>query len=265
MTEELKTEEVVEVVEQPSAEEEKATKDGWMPLDKWVEAGNTDRDHRSAREFNDRGELLRKISEQNKHIQRVNQGMETLKGHNARVFEAAHAKAVEDLKQQHARAIEDGNLAKADQLVDKLTDAKAQMAVAAAQRVQAPQPVPELQEWRERNTWYDSDDDMRAFADVIGERYVQKQKGQVSTQEVLDYVETKVKDRFMKKEEVVRKEAAPNPVATTTNTATKVTPKALPGLKKTELDEFELKAMKDFVQFKLGTEADYLKQLEQVR
>src|SRR3989304_9039191 len=111
MTEEVKKEEVPEVVEQVepevplrSIEEEQATKDGWMPLEKWEASGNNPKDHRSAREFNDRGELLRKISEQNKYIQRVNQGVETLKTHHSRVFESAHKKAMEDLKRQHSVA-----------------------------------------------------------------------------------------------------------------------------------------------------------------
>ena len=269
MTEAVKEEVVVEtpqeeVVPVVSQDETRAMSDGWMPLDKWVEAGNSEKDHRSAREFNDRGELLRKISEQNKYIQRVNQGVETLKTHHSRVFESAHKKAMEDLKRQHSVAVEEGKIQEADQLVDKIADEKAKFtATAVASQVQQQNagPSPELQDWKDRNRWYDTDEDMRTFADAVGFKYAQQRQGQVTPDEVLAYIEKKVKDRFMKPEP--KKEAAPNPVAGVQNPKQKTDVKTTK-LKKSDLSEDELKSLKGWVELKMGTEAEYLAELDKI-
>lgn len=265
--EEIVPEVVEEVVEpQPSAEEQRAMSDGWMPVDKWVAAGNSEKDHRSAREFNDRGELLRKISEQNRYIQRVNQGVDSLKVHHARVFEAAHRKAMEDLKKQHTAAVEDGKIDVADRIVDQIADEKAKFAsqVTAAQ-VQAQQPAgpsPELLDWKSRNRWYDEDEDMRTFADAVGFKYAAQLQGQVTPEEILAHVEKKVRDKFMKPEP--KKEAAPSPVAGVQNTKQKVDQKG-PKLKKADLSDDELKGLRGWVDLKMGTEAEYLAELEKIR
>lgn len=269
---EEKQEEVVETKQEektttpvPSQDEIRATSDGWMPLDKWVEAGNSEKDHRSAREFNDRGELLRKISEQNKYIQRVNQGVETLKAHHGKVFEAAHKKAMEDLKRQHNLAVEEGKIQEADQLVDKIADEKARFAAGAAtaaQMQQNPGPSPELLDWKGRNPWYDKDEDMRTFADAVGFKFAQQRQGQVTPDEVLTYVEKKVKERFMKPEP--KKEAAPDPVAGVQNSKQKVTTPTTK-TKKSDLSEEELKSLKGWVDLKMGTEAEYLAELDKIR
>lgn len=256
---------VEEVVEPqgPSAEEQRAMDDGWMPLDKWTEAGNDARDHRSAREFNDRGELLRRISEQNKYIQRVNQGMDSLKAHHAKVFEASYGKAIQDLKAMHAKAVEDGDLNKADHVADQIANTKVQFAQAQqAAQVQTQQPNIALETWRERNKWYDENHEMRVFADAIGTSYAQNKQFQVTPEQVLEYVEKEVKARYMKKEEP-KKEAAPNPVGSVQNSKRVV--QSTTKLKKADLDENELKAMKNYVDFKLGTEAEYLAELEKIR
>ena len=255
-------EEVVETVPAVNPEETKATEDGWMPLEKWTEAGNTPESHRSAREFNDRGELLRKITDQNKYIQRMAQGVERLQQHNQKVYENAYQKALVDLKAQHKAAVEAGELGTADKLVDQISDTKAALVEQKVRNQTAPQPIPELEAWREKNTWYDSDQDMKIFADGVAAQYVQSRNGMVQVDEVLKHVEKRVKDRFMKVEPKV---AAPNPVAGTDNSRMKAAAQASHGLKKSDLTEDERKAMKDFVSMKLGDEASYLKQLAEIR
>ena len=271
MTEEVKKEEVVveepqvEVPEAPSLEEQRATADGWQPKDKWVEAGNNERDHRTAREFNDRGELLKKISEQNRYIQRVNQNIDVLKGHHSKVFESAHKKALEDLKREHAAAVEEGKIDLADRIVDKISDEKVKFVIQQAQgqaQQQPSGPAPELLEWQDKNPWYLEDDAMRAYADQQGFKYANERKNQVTPTEVLAFVEKKVKERFMKTEP--KKEAAPAPVGGASNTQQKVQAKG-PSLRKSELDEDELKAMKSYVEMKLGNEAEYLAELAKIR
>lgn len=276
MAEEVKQEEVKEeIVEEqseslsePSAEEQRAIQDGWVPKEKWIESGNDERDHRSAREFNDRGELLKRISEQNRYIQKTNQGIEALKQHQGRLYESAYKKAVDDLKKQHSIAVEEGKIDIADQLVDKISDEKAKFAAqqvitqAQAHSQPSQEPSQELIAWKTRNRWYDEDEDMRTFADAIGFKFVNQRQGQVTPDDVLAHVERKVKEKFMKPEP--KKEAAPNPVGGVQNTRQKTETKG-PKTKKSDLSEDELKGLKGWVDLKMGTEAEYLAELDKIR
>lgn len=254
------------VVEQPvvSQEETRALDEGWMTKDKWIEAGNDESTHRSAREFNDRGELLRKISEQNRYIQRTNEGIEQLRYHNQRVYENAYNKALVDLKAQHSAAVEAGEIAKADRLVDEIANTKATAAAnAVSQRAAATQQtLPELEVWKARNRWYDEDEDARTFADGIAAKYIREQGTTVAPADVLKYVETKVRAKLLKPEV---KTAAPNPVAGVGPSPSKGSASSALGFKKGDMNEDELKAMKNFVAMKLGSEADYMRQLADVR
>jgi hypothetical protein len=171
-----------------------------------------------------------------------------------------------DLKAAHGKAVEDGDSKKADQIVDQIQNTTAalvnQRNLAAAEANQPQGPSPELQDWKDKNRWYEDDEDMRTFADAIGFKYVNSKGGQVNPQEVLAHVERKVKERFMKPEP--KKETAPSPVGGTTNTQQK-TVKPTHNLKESDLDESEVKAMKNYVDFKLGTKADYLAELAKIR
>lgn len=270
MTEEVKPEVTPEApapeAPQYSAEETRALQDGWKPLEVWTEAGNDPKDHRSAREYNDRGELLKRISEQTRYIQKTNQSMERLAQHNSKVYEAAYQKALVDLKAQHSKAVEDGNLAAADQIVDQISNEKARFAAqqtaARIEQQQQPQGTPpELAEWKARNTWYEQDEDLRTTADAMGFKFVQSRGGQVTPMEVLAHVERKMNERFVKPTQP--KIAAPDPVAPARQN--RQPSQAAGKLRKSDLDENELRAMKDFVHHKLGSEADYMKQLEDIK
>ena len=261
-------EEVVEQVQAPSETERVALEQGWMPLEKWTSAGNSAADHRSAREFNDRGELLRRLSEANKHNQLNRSSIEQLRVHNQKVYESAYKKAIADLREEHAKAVNDGDLKKAEGVVDRITETRdtfVQASVAnqnAAQPAQVPQ---EFLDWQTKNKWYTDDEDMRVFADALGFKFAQSRQGRVSPAEILTHIDEKIKAKFMKEPVIPQKTAAPDPVAGTQQKAQAAAQPKGVTLRKAELSEDELKAMKDFVGFKLGTEADYLRQLAEVR
>ena len=267
---ETQTEIVDEVVETtaPSEAERIALDQGWMPLEKWTAAGNSAADHRSAREFNDRGELLRRLSEANKHNQSNRQSIEQLRVHNQKVYESAYKKAIADLREEHAKAVNDGDLKKAEKVVDQITETRDNFVQAAIVNQSAAQPatVPqEFVDWQIRNDWYAKDEDMRVFADAIGFKFAQSRQGRVSPSEVLAHIDEKMKAKFMKEPVVPQKVAAPDPVAGTERKAQAAPQSKGPTIRKADLSDDELKAMKDFVGWKLGTETDYLKQLAETR
>ncbi|MCI0561995.1 MAG: hypothetical protein MN733_26200, partial [Nitrososphaera sp.] len=46
--------------------EQAAREQGWMSKDEWVAAGKDPEEHRSAREFRERGDFFKRISDQNR-------------------------------------------------------------------------------------------------------------------------------------------------------------------------------------------------------
>lgn len=268
-TEAPATEQTEQVEEAQYTEVEKvAMEQGWVPLEQWTEQGREAADHRTAREFVDRGELLRTIQDLRKHNNTMKESFETLKGHNAKVYQAAYEQAVKELKREHAAAVDKGDVQAADKIVDQITAEKDKF-VAATSQLQQAQPTqeqsPAMLEWRKKNSWYDSDEDLRSAADAIGFKYVTKvakEGGQVTPEKVLEHVGKVMNEKFGK-----------GTVTTVAQTTTRVAPALTEGgtrqsggnkkgLSKADLSEDELKGMRDFVKMKWGTEQDYMKQLE---
>src|SRR6266702_2198796 len=103
MTEEVKEvlEPVVETKEEGNeppkhtALEERAIEQGWRPKDEW---DGDESEFRSAREFIDRGELLRKISSQGDELRKLKEVAGALSEHNKQVYVAGYKKAITDLR-----------------------------------------------------------------------------------------------------------------------------------------------------------------------
>ena len=182
-----------------------------------------------------------------------------------------------DLKTAHAAAVNEGDIAKADKLVDQIADEKTNFLRAQAAQAVAQQAVPqeslELNAWKDANSWYNESEDLRTTADAFGFKFVQQNQGKVTPEQVLKHVSQKMAPFLEKHQpsadptEVAGQQpvrfTSPNPVGGG-RTVARSTP-AAGGLRKTDLSEDESKAMKDFVKYGLGTEAEYLKQLKEVR
>ena len=102
---------------QLSAAEEKAMDQGWVPQDQWE--GDPDQ-WRPAKEFLDRGELFKKIEDQNRTIKEFKRALDDLKGHHAKTRETEYARALATLKQQKRTALEEGDAAAVIQLDDEI-------------------------------------------------------------------------------------------------------------------------------------------------
>lgn len=171
MTEEIKQEDTEQVEQkqerQLSAVEQRAVEEGWVPQDEW--AGDPE-EWRPAKEFIDRGELFKKIEDQNRTIKQFKATLDAMGKHHAQVREVEYKRALETLKVQKKEALTEGD---ADAVID--IDEKIAL-VREEQRdlKETPQVVadapsnPVLDRWQDKNSWYGSDRAMTAFADTLG-------------------------------------------------------------------------------------------------
>lgn len=260
------TTEVVEpVVEAPavSPDEEKALSSGWVPKAKWVEAGNDESTWRSAREFNERGELFSAISSTKRELRQTQATLTALQKHHNYVFERAHQKAREELKKEKRQAIRMEDFERAEELdseleqLDSNHNAERQIVAQVQQQVQATGGVhPDFQAWQDRNTWYNSDQDLHDFAEAAGMAYY-KSHPQAAPADVLKHVEATVKKAYPEKFGV--RKTAPSPVAS----ANKTTRTARSAAE--DLDDTELSIMNNLVRAGVMTEAEYRAELKKVK
>jgi hypothetical protein len=106
---------------------------GWVPQDEWE--GDPEQ-WRPAKEFLDRGELFKKIEDQNRTIKEFKRALDDLKGHHAKTRETEYARAIQALKAQKIAALEDGDAAavvKLDDQIDLVKDEQSKLKQAAFQ------------------------------------------------------------------------------------------------------------------------------------
>jgi hypothetical protein len=242
-------------VEQPQFTEieQKALAQGWRPQDEWE--GEPDA-WRPAKEFLDRGELFRKIDEQNRTIKEFKKALDDLQKHTKTVRETEYKRAIEELKRQKKEALIEGD---ADAVVD--LDEKLD-AVREAQR-SVPEPVPEVEptihpaftSWVERNGWYETNEAMRAYADRIGNKL--GAQGGWSPADLLAEVERQVKKEFKEKFENPNR-SKPSAVEGKSN-------KASSKSETFQLDEQERRVMQRLVRLGVMTEDEYIKDLKEAK
>ena len=186
----------------------RAMEQGWQPKDKWE--GDPE-EHRSAKEYLDRGELLGKIKSQSQQIREVREMLTHLSGHNQKVYLAGYETALKQLKSQRLEAMKEGDIETAVALEDKIDEHKQAIETIKATPVAKPQveeQSPVYQEWLKTNSWYLADESMRHWANGMAISYANKNKGQVSEEQIYQYLTKEVRDTFPAK---FRKAGAPNP------------------------------------------------------
>lgn len=178
-----------------SAIQEKAISQGWVPKDEFQ---GEDDEFIDAAEFVRRGELFQKIESQSKEMKHLRAAMNELAKHNAKVREVEYKRAVDDLKRQKKEALNEGDSDRVVELDDQIDLVKDQQKLLQQQQVQqvVPQEVdPAFTTWINKNPWYESNPDMRKFADRLGAVLATE----MSPVEVLKEVEKEVKERFKDK------------------------------------------------------------------
>ena len=206
------TEELVEVVEEESeeveveeepevtmSESERTARDsGWKPKDEW---DGDPSEWVSAGEFNRRGELLRKIHNQNRQLKQLDDVVNTLAKQQKQIFEAGYAKAERELKSQLREANKEGDDATAEAVEERIEALKKQRDedLKAVEVKVAPQQqatvAPEFEGWVQRNQWFIKNPALRAYAENVGLQHAEKNPAK-SNSEIYQYVTDEVKKRF---------------------------------------------------------------------
>lgn len=186
--------EVPEVVELSPMEQE-ALEEGWQPKEDWVSAGKDEADWRSAKEFKERGELFRRIESITQELKSTRSALGALKGHYEKVKDVEFKRAMDSLKADKKQALSEGDADAVIEIDEKLAEVREAQKAVQTQAVQQPEIHPDFTAWIGRNGWYNSNNEMRNFADSIGRAYALDHPG-IHPADVLRYVTTKTKTAY---------------------------------------------------------------------
>lgn len=247
-----------EPVIQADPYEAEAREQGWRPKE---EFDGDENKWRPAKEFVERGELFGKIDGLGKELKETRKALKMLQEHHSKVKETEFNRAVNELKVQQKKHLEEGNsdeyLKTTELLTDLKAEQKAREVIGQQQAAQAQNQVdPRFTSWQEKNGWYAKDQEMRQFADTLGLGYAQANPG-VDPDIVLEYVSKQVKQAFKDKFE------NPNRTKPSAVEGGSVTQ----GQKKetVELSDDERRVMNTFVRQGVMTKEEYLAQVKAMR
>ena len=206
-----------EETRQLTPNEERASSLGWKPLADWEAEGNDPEDWKPAKVFLEHGDMIGKIRQQSRELGEAQQALRFASQQHQKVYEKGYNAALTQLRAEKRAALAEGDLVKADQIDEKIDQTKDELNQARyaasvtnqqAAKIQ-PGPDPEHVEWVQRNPWY-NDRIMSKFADALAIEYIQINNGQVTPNQVRDFVEKEVKKEFPQRFKPATK-AAPNP------------------------------------------------------
>lgn len=229
---------------------------GWVPKeefdgdpDRWVDAG----------EFIRRGELFKKIESQSKEMKELRKALNELAKHNSKVREVEYERAVKSLKEEKKRALAEADadrVIEIDDQIDLVKDQQRQLQAQQVQQIVSQDIHPELKNWIDRNSWYENNRAMRAWADGRG---IELAEMGSSPTDVLKALEKEVKERFKEKfHNPNRDRASAVEGKMPTRAATKADPEF-------ELSEVEKTIMNTLVKGGHLTKEQYIEQLKAVK
>lgn len=238
---------------QLTAVEQKASEQGWVPQAEWD--GDPEQ-WRPAKEFLDRGELFKKIEDQNRTIKEFKRALDDLKGHHAKTRETEYKRALDTLKAQKLQALEEGDAKSVmdiDDQIDLVKDEQRKLAT-QEQQTSSSEQNPEFVAWVDRNKWYEQNENMKIFADALGQRLAMAGK---SASAVLAEVEKQVREEFPHKFRNPNRDKS-GAVEGSTNKGGKNDPGVI-------LSDDERRVMQRFVRTGVMTEKQYMDELKRVK
>ncbi len=235
--------------------ESKALEMGWRPKEEW---DGDEADFIDAKEFVRRKPLFEKIEHQSKAIKQLTEAFDALKTHHTKVKESEYQRALKTLKEARREALREGETERALAYEDKIEEVEQQKAEFDSDAAKVNVPVeqeahPEFVAWKQRNGWYNKDTELRQFADTYGMSLAKQGK---TPQEVLDLVAQRVRKAF--------------PEKFTNPNRDKPGAVEAPSRKGASSDGFQMTdeertIMKKILRVGGLTEAEYIKQLKQVK
>lgn len=235
--------------------EQQAMEQGWLPKEEWVASGRDETEHRSAKEFVERGDLYKSIHTTKRELKQTQAALDALQRHHKYVFEKAHEQAIRDLRAEKRLAIRNEDFERVEEIeteIDNMKDQHQKEVQQIQSQTTSPAMPAELVSFMDRNQWYNTDKSLRDEADAIGFVYLNNGG---TRDGLLSHVEKEIKRKFPEKFGVKR--AAPSAVAGVDRTGKKSAPK----------DDFALSSeeraiMMTFVDKGIMSEADYIKELK---
>lgn len=227
---------------------EKARTKGWKPLEEFQgEAA----DWIDAPEFLGREKLYNTIHDLRRENSKLAKDIGVISKHFANMEESAYQRALNELKDKQAEAVASEDVATVQKTTEEIVKLeKERVSQKVVQQQQAQQQgaaeSPELAAWRQQNTWFDGNSEMREDAIAIGIGYAMKNPNK-SQNEVLDYVSGKIKQVYPDK---FRKPVRKEPVVESGNSSAGEQTPSKKGSKKlqvSDLDEREAATMKTFL------------------
>jgi hypothetical protein len=256
MAEEITTLDSTQVQQEPTQPTEielRARDEGWVPQDEWQ--GDPDA-WRPAKEFVDRGELFKKIDDQNRTIKEFKRALDDLKNHHSKVRDTEYKRALESLKAQKKAAFEEGDADRIISIEDEIDLVKQEQSKLKEDPITEADLVPvnpTFSNWVSRNKWYETNEPMRAFADALGRNLA---RGGMSPDKVLEQVEKDVRAEFPNRFKNPNKDK-PGAVESSTN-------KGGRGTDSFSLSEEDRRVMQRFVRQGIMTEKEYIAELKRV-
>lgn len=168
--------------------EDAARAKGWRPKEEFTGDG----DWVDAEEFLRRKPFFDKMSQQRHEIKRLQRTVESMANHYHKSVAVAVDKAIKSLRAERREAIELGDVDRVDALDAEI----AQQQQAVVQPVNT--VAPEIVDWVAENTWFNTDQDMRAFAVAFNENYLKANPQDIgaSLTKTLEAVKRAFPDKF---------------------------------------------------------------------
>jgi len=193
-------EEALKIEETPSAAEDKARGNGWLPEAEWHgEAG----DWVDFKDFNLRGEFMGRIHEQSSIINhltnKVNErdvALKDMAGLQGKISEREYQKALKTLLTQKKEALEEDDYDKVVDIDEEISEIKAAKPVAEETQTQEQaEAVPqEIVDWLSKpdQSWYHTDQTLRLLAEgfAVG---LQQENPNITPSQLIEKVNEKVR------------------------------------------------------------------------
>ena len=247
-------EQVVDTSVEDNPYEDVARNQGWKSKEEYEGDPNK---WRPAKEFVERGELFSKIDSIGRELKETRKAMKMLQEHHSQVKQVEYKKALAELKALQKKHLEDGNSDGYLETSEILTDLQAeQKAREIVTQTATPTVDPRFTAWVNENKWYNTDQDMRDHADIIGQRYAAQHPNE-DPEDVLKVVEKMVRQRFPQKFSNPNR-MKPGAVSSSNTSSIKT-------VANFEMSEDEKRVMNTFVRTGVMSKEDYIAQLKLIR
>lgn len=191
--EELEAEqpEELEEVNEPSPDETKARSGGWRPKDEWVEAGHDADDWKSAKNFNEFGDVLASLKSHKKDLDDSKNSFDSRLQGVKKIHEAQLAQQLSDLKARQITNVENADTEAYNTTLKAIDDLEASKTPADKPTHNPDQD--DLNKWNATNAWINDSTPKAAFAK---QEFIKFNNSGFSVAEAIKEMEQSVKSQF---------------------------------------------------------------------